>query len=299
MPIARIIGAGYSGLIAGFAFPQIPIIESAPEPIERHKAVLRFRTDRISALTGVEFRRVNVRKAIWSHGRETAPTVALANQYSIKVLGRVENDRSIWNLEPVERFIAPTDFYFQLVDRMAGRINWNLSWDFTTAYGPVISTVPLPTLIKIKGLHTGLHFASEPIVVERCHVPKCDVFQTIYFPDPELEVFRASITGSMLIMEFRGEPAMDDYRAVAAAFGVDPEMPGTRHNQRYGKIARIADDAARRALLHRLTADHGIYSLGRFATWRNILLDDLPHDCAVIRRIESGGAYAAQLEAAR
>jgi hypothetical protein len=36
-------------------------------------------------------------------------------------------------------------------------------------------------------------------------------------------------------------------------------------------------------LLYTITVQHDIFSLGRFACWRNILLDDVYHD---VRRIE-------------
>ena len=64
-----------------------------------------------------------------------------------------------------------------------------------------------------------------------------------------------------------------------------------------GKIVPLPD-AARKRLLFRLTHEHGIYSLGRFATWRNVLLDDVVNDIAVIKRLaRSGDAYVARLHA--
>ena len=40
----------------------------------------------------------------------------------------------------------------------------------------------------------------------------------------------------------------------------------------------------------------GIYSFGRFATWRpGLLLDDLIHDLTVIRRLANEGTYSKRI----
>ncbi len=58
-------------------------------------------------------------------------------------------------------------------------------------------------------------------------------------------------------------------------------------------------DAPRKALLHHLTITHGIYSLGRFATWRNILLDDVYEDVFAIRKMIHQSHYDVNLERSR
>ena len=74
-----IVGAGLAGLIAAHAWPQCPVLEQGPEPVERHRALLRFRSDAVAKLIGVEFRRVTVRKAIFHDGRFVPPDISLAN----------------------------------------------------------------------------------------------------------------------------------------------------------------------------------------------------------------------------
>ncbi len=114
---SRIIGAGLSGLIAAHAWPSVPIVEAQSEP-QPHKALLRFRSNAVSQLTGIEFKKVLVRKGLYSEGEYKPPTIALANQYSRKVLGRILGDRSVWNLDPVERWIAPENFQERLLDNV-------------------------------------------------------------------------------------------------------------------------------------------------------------------------------------
>ena len=294
-----IIGAGYSGLIAAYLFPQAEILEASAEPANAHRAVLRFRSDRISALTGIEFRCVRVRKAIWANGRECAPTIALANSYSRKLLGRAVNDRSIWHLDPVDRWIAPETLYEQMIDAHRSRIEWSARHDFSlsSVSSPVISTAPLPIVAAAAGFEIeGLNYA--PITVERFRIPNCDVFQTIYFPQSDYDTYRASITGDMMIIESTAAVAAEEAAEVVGAFGfsIGELRPIQSASQRYGKISPFSSDFARRSLLARLSTERGIYSLGRFATWRNVLLDDLPHDCAVIRRLLAGDRYDTRLE---
>jgi hypothetical protein len=61
------------------------------------------------------------------------------------------------------------------------------------------------------GIETDLEFQRAPIHVARYRVPKCAVYQTVYFPRPETSVYRASITGDLLIVEhvasdYEGKP---------------------------------------------------------------------------------------------
>lgn len=293
-----IIGAGLAGLIAASAWPRSRVIESAPAPAQLHKALLRFRSDAVSTLTGIEFKKVLVRKGIYSNGQFVAPDIRLANQYAQKCLGKLVGDRSIWKTESVERFIAPDDFYERLIDNAAGRITWGQEYDFGSAPSGevVVSTAPLPVTLRSVGLATELKFERAPIHVQRFHIEGADVYQTVYFPDPDLSVYRASVTGSTLIVEAMDEGlAGAELAEVLEAFGVTQvSAPLGAVKQSYGKIAPV-NDSARKQLLFRLTNEFDIYSLGRFATWRNILMCDLPKDIARIKAMMSLGVYDAKL----
>ena len=297
-----IVGAGMAGLIAGHAWPNARIFERGTEPALSHKALLRFRSDVVATLTGVEFQKVLVRKGIWSRGGFVPPSIRLANQYAQKCIGVLAAERSIWNLDPAQRFIAPTDFHEQLMEGTRGRVTYGVdvfSKNTPPLARSLVSTAPLPITAEAMGvLPTGPDFLRAPIYVRRFDLgPKCDLYQTVYFPEPELSVYRASITGRMLIVEFCA-PDSPEYRAeaymtVRQAFGF-AESRGwdalDEIKQQYGKIAHI-DDAVRKALLFKLTHDYSIYSLGRFATWRNILLDDVVQDIGVVKRLMKVGNY--------
>jgi hypothetical protein len=286
-----IIGAGLAGLIAAHAWPRATIVEASPQPTVNHRALLRFRTDAVARLTGIEFRQVRVHKGIVLEGEFVGPSIRAANLYARKVLGHAKGDRSIWNLAPVDRYIAPDTLYEQLVESAADRIVWNTKATFQSndAQHKVVSTAPLPVTLRAVGIEPGAEFCRAGIRVMRWRVPGVELFQTIYFPGDETPVYRASFTGDTLIAELVEGQDIDEVDVLidlGAAFGlhVMEADPLGEVKQTYGKIQPISD-AARKELLFRLTHEHGIYSLGRFATWRNILLDDVVDDISVIKRL--------------
>ena len=294
-----IVGAGLAGLIAGHAFPNMPIVEAMEEPSAIHKALLRFRSNEIARLTGIDFKPVTVRKGIWYQGDWVKPNPCVCNQYAAKVLGRI-HDRSIWDISTQTRYIAPDDFYERLVDTMSARIEWGTRADFNAAE-PIISTAPMEIVLNELNRTIRQSFKRAPIHVERFKVIACDVYQTVYFPQEDQFVYRASITGDTLIVEFtEGQSDKDWLYDVLPAFGLSAAdiQHMERADQKYGKIAPI-DEAARHKAIEMLTNDYEIYSLGRFATWRNILLDDLARDIDVIKNLITASSYERKLISAK
>lgn len=303
-----IIGAGLSGLIASYVFQNMHIVERAPEPVERHKALLRFRSDSVAKLTGIDFKKVRVRKGIMVDHQFVEPNIALANRYTLKCLGEVLGDRSIWNLDPVDRWIAPEDFYWQMVDTMQRRIEWDQDIEFTKDAlrtwdtDCFVSTAPMHVMASGLDITTGLEeFKRAPVTVVRFRAKHCNAYQTIYFPGDETPMYRASITGDLVIAECAG-PINDQHllRMVTelehAFGGVDIGEPLEQVSQQYGKIAPI-NEQVRKHTIMKLTNEHNIFSLGRFAVWKNLLLDDVVEDAAVIKRLMRASSYERQLHA--
>lgn len=302
----NIYGAGIAGLLAGSVFQTARIIEAGPENQSQHKAVLRFRSSIVGDTVGIDFRKVRVHKGIWIDGRFVEPNIMLSNLYSKKVIGRIA-DRSIWAVDAVDRFIAPDSFIEQLAERCGKRIEWNTR--VTTEMielerGGIISTIPMPIMVKlISNLDPTSpptdvpEFNYAPITVKRWRLPKTDVFQTVYFPDPATSLYRASITGDMMIAEYAG--VSDDYDFFEA-FGLnsDSAQETEKVSQRYGKISPI-DNEWRKRFIFKLSSDYEIFSLGRFGTWRNLLLDDVVKDISVIKKLSCVGNYERSRHAAK
>lgn len=291
----KIFGAGLAGLIAACHWQDAEVLEAAPSPAEQpqHKALLRFRSPAVGDAVGLEFRKVRVHKGVWFDGRFVQPDIRLCNWYSHKVSGRTL-DRSIWHTESVYRWVAPHNFHEMLVDRCNKRIKWGVRVDTDTLLrecgDPVVSTLPMPVLARMLGEEDMPTFSSNKICVRRWKVLDADVFQTVYFPSLEHSLYRASITGDILTAEYVDE--FCDTEEQFDAFGLDAHrcVPIGGARQQFGKIAPI-DEGWRKRFVLRASMKHGVYSLGRFATWRNILLDDALHDIGVIRKLIGSSAY--------
>ena len=303
----KIIGAGLSGLLAGALYPTATIVERTErEGYQTHDALLRFRTDNVGKAVGIPFKKVRVYKALWSGMCFNSPTPLLANAYSQKVTGSIL-PRSIWDLAAVDRYIAPPDFQQRLLDICASRIEWGV--DFVPDPSEVtLSTIPLPKMLdKVEwpGGSAGRWpaFRYKGLTSAQFAIPECDAYQTIYYPDPDTSVYRASLTGNVLIVEAMGEGnALPDSELdeVFVSFGIDRRTPQllSSTSRAFGKIAPVPDEA-RKHLIHYLTRQHNIYSAGRYAVWKNLLMDDLLEDLGVIRQLIAAGDYGRTIHTAR
>ncbi len=311
-----ILGAGLAGLIASCKFKDAQVFDGARGPGQKHTALLRFRSTAVADLTGIPFKKVNVTKGIYDNGRVVNEcNITLSNQYSKKVTGKYVDGRSINNMDPVTRYIAPDSFYDELVGRLAdeNRITWGADVGsiglMETVNNQIISTIPLPVMLAACGLAPASSKSTEGrmIHVRRFQLPHgTDLHQTIYFPDQSVTAYRASITGDVLICEFIG-PAItlsdSQLARIAGAFGIsDSSHAGIRPidctEQVNGKIITMPREQ-RESILYELTRDFNVFSVGRFATWRNILLDDVVGDLEFIDRLMKSSEYARRMISAK
>lgn len=297
----KIIGAGLSGLIAGALIPGSEIYERQGSLPNNHGAVLRFRSNKIARALNIPFKKVTVTKAIYMDHEFHQPNPQIQNLYSYKVTGKY-GQRSIGNIDTVERYIAPPNFISQL-GRM-NTIHYNHQFPIGHEFNfndPIISTIPLPIMLDA----VDYPYDPEQLVFERHSIwtrkyllDNVDTYQTIYFPGPETNLYRATITGDTLICEYAGEPESNSPSEALEAFGIFTSWGGplqAKDNQKYGKIVDL-DANTRRALLLQLTQGYHIYSLGRFATWRNILLDDVYEDIFKVMDLMKLDGYTRRLK---
>ena len=310
----QIIGAGMAGLLAAQMLRRHrPFIREAQAHLpHNHDALLRFKTDAVSRATGIPFRRVWVTKGVV--GR--FDPIAAANKYSFKVTGEVL-PRSILNLEPGERYVAPLDF----IPAMAAGLEITYSSPLT---GPdleeaaaidetIVSTIPMPALMRMVEWpdpeEGGSPFRWRPVFTTRGWIkrPKVDLYQTLYYPGSDVPWYRISITGQEVIAEsmMESENECDSFNLLERLI-VDFGLPAIttvewqkESRQEYGKLAPM-DSTVRRSFILAMTDKYRVYSLGRFATWRQILLDDVVHDVEVIEKfITERDRYARNLRVMR
>jgi hypothetical protein len=150
----------------------------------------------------------------------------------------------------------------------------------------------MPALMDAMSWETKPTFKYSPVYVVTADIvaPFADVYQTIYYPAPNNPIYRASITGNRIIIEYIHDPCFPDIPSLHHSvektledFGINNcVLAGfTENKQPFGKIVPI-DSSVRKNFIHTMSQDMQIYSLGRFATWRQILLDDLVGDIKFI-----------------
>lgn len=305
-----VIGAGMAGLFAAAVLREecTSVEEAQSELPNNHSAVLRFRSSIVGDTLNIPFKSVNVIKAVQSLGNPIADAVS----YSLKTNGRATL-RSIVSAQGKieERFIAPPDFIERMSRKVVCPINFDATWvPLASEKALTISTIPMPILMKLLEYEHSPAFSYVEGYSCNLELRDTDLCATIYIPDPTQNAYRASITGSRLIIEYAfpratKEQAADmmkvltDYPSnamnhilkILQLFGMDkrqivlkPEFKA----QQYAKILPIDDNVRKRFILW-ASEHHNIYSFGRFATWRtDLLMDDLVQDLRVIQRIANG-----------
>jgi hypothetical protein len=292
----RIYGAGMAGLLAANMLRRArPVVHEAQAVLpNNHGALLRFRTDAVARETAQPFRQVRVLKAVKRAGRlRTSTTIQDANQYSYKVTGAVA-PRSVLDLSPCDRYIAPDNFLTMMARDAVLKMGCALTPERLSELEGQreiagISTIPMPVLMKLVDWPNRPTFGYRPIWSMTVELGAgVDVFQTIYYPEPEVRPYRASITGHKLIVEWAEDPgdnAPNDALMVVEDFGLRDitlalSAPPVKR-QEYGKLLPIAREH-RHEFIMAMTDRYNLYSVGRFATWRQILLDDVVRDMTLV-----------------
>jgi len=304
----KIIGAGMAGLLAGnlLARHKPKLIEAHSSLPNNHSAVLRFGSPKIGDALGIPFRAVKLVKSTLRWKNEVADALA----YSRKCTGISRSDRSLTrNQSSSERWIAPPD----LIQRMAADLNIEFGKFYQCGddrTSPIISTLPMPLLMKQLNYEHVPEFHYVHGANLRARIENCDAYISLYIPDPEFSFNRISITGNELIAEyaFPFQTAQDDelFDSKSGSWRIIPEINKIADllgfpaqaisgyemkRQTYAKIHPI-DDRTRKNFLAWATDNFGIYSLGRFATWRpGLMLDDLINDVQRIVGWIQNGPY--------
>ena len=145
--------------------------------------------------------------------------------------------------------------------------------------------------MKIVGWKDIPEFPSTKIYTQRATIEdlECDVYQTIYYPDPLVGHYRVSVIGNVVISEHIREPDKHIGEHIMSVlredFGIRPNRLNNLKSsvQKYGKIRPINEEL-RKEFIYEMTSKYKIYSVGRFATWRQLLLDDVVKDIEIVEK---------------
>ena len=300
----NIWGAGLAGLLTANMLRkwQPKIIEKHNELPNNHDALLRFRTDKVGTACSIPFKKVSVDKAImYENTIITQPNLLYSNMYSDKVIGSVLS-RSINSLESVERYIAPLNLISQMSKDCSITYDYQITEEdiieSRRSGVPTISTLPMPLMMKLIGYQLMPNFTYQRIYTQKADIdePEVNINQTIYYPDPRVNHYRISIVGNVVIAEFTEQPANNSGELLMDALYNDFGFRARRlsnlstTSQKYGKIRPI-DDKIRQDFIYSLTEEYNIYSVGRFATWRQLLLDDVVQDIQLVEKFINNTDY--------
>lgn len=300
--VKTIAGAGLAGMLAACKWTEANIYDpNIGDPNFGHAGVLRFKDDSVSRLTGIPFKLVKIRKSVLRNNElYDEATIKDQNQYSFKVTGGLHS-RSIGSLGADQRYIAPEDFHKQLLQRFQNRII-NDVLDFIPL-STTVSTIPLPVMLRITGvaidddIRPAVNPEGKQIIAAEFELDlPSDVYQTVYIPSPDTSVYRMTIHGDKLIVECADY--MEDGPTIlmlfSMAFGLSRGYVGheiSRKEKPRGKIIDLPQEVRHR-VLHMLSSEFGVYSVGRFACWRNILLDDVVKDIEKVDRLITFDEYS-------
>lgn len=306
-----ILGGGLAGSIMQVLLgkERACIIEQAPG-FWQHKALFRFKVPELGLLLGLDLKEIVVYKGVYYRGKlYNKSNILFSNLYSLKVTDSLLN-RSIMDLEAVTRWVFSKDSpgnFMSNQDFLAGEVTaLGRGWvDYRIndevlkerkgrlLCRIIVSTLPMDWVVN-QGLFPapiegGLDFWSAPVWVYRGMFRSgfCDVYQTIYFPDSEFPVYRASIDPAGIIIESIRECSDQECLEVFVAFGLQGiTLRSAKLElfiQKRGKIRPLQDEI-RRSILYKLTNDFDIYSLGRFALWKNLKSDEILKDAVKIKK---------------
>jgi hypothetical protein len=283
----NIVGAGMAGLLAAHMLRRhkVTVVEKQPSLPNNHHAVLRFRSPEIGNILGIPFRKVDMLKTYVPYNNIVADSLS----YSEKCTGKYLSDRSIIaGTTHAERYIAPSYFIKAMAQDADILYDKNVIFAEGKLATPMISTIPMPELMRLLNYNNPVKFENKPGIVFSGSIVDCDAFVSVLFPNPNVPYSRATITGDQLIIEFPGMTEIPEINNMAEVYFrlglydaviLDSEFK----KQQYFKITEVSE-SVRKNFQRWATVNYNIYSLGRYATWRpKLLLDDLVQD---IKKIE-------------
>lgn len=317
-----IIGAGLAGSIAFHALRSFnPVIVEAQEQpkdnvVGLHPAVMRLRDSKVAEVIGAEYEEVKVSKGIFLDGRLLQSSNIRANNlYSMKVYGALGR-RSLNTVGEVKRYLLPYGYKapsntlwglrFKGAQDGVASFSGRSAVDEEIPYNWLVSTLPMIDMVNNYigepegGFRTPIKFGHNPVYVLRMKtkIPST-IHQTIYFPNPETNIYRVTIQNQWIIIEAVEKEHYSDFEEmIETAFGI-PDLFGRGvtsngwEQMRIGKIIPIDENERLRYIMW-LTDRHKIISFGRFSVWRPLRTDQLLDDAEKIRRLVSASGIKAQ-----
>lgn len=287
-----ILGGGISGLLMAERLkqrmPHLHVIiidekQNKIHPFHLHKPI-----EGIPALRGLKPVRMAI--GVWD-GREhkNHATIRDVNAYGRKVFGfnhvtNINNfpDPTIYPVhkDNLERLlgIGPIIHHSRAVTIKDHGVK---TLDGTIIeYRYLISTIPLPNLLKMANVETAIEFKNYPFYTAVVDIPETGLCQMIYNTSPG-NITRTTLLGDRLFIE----SVDDDYSSldldfIQGIYALADRLPDLKQITP-GRINNVPQEQ-RKPLLHWLTAEHDIMVLGRYGAWTFKVTNDVWEDTQFI-----------------
>ena len=300
---AIILGGGVSGLLMAQRlkrnFPGIDVCIVDKPNAQIHPFHLHRPIDlpSLSELTPAKFK-VNI-----YNGKvfKTTPTIDDINSYALKTFDRLQitnvnnvEDQVIYPvhkdefIEAVSKGIKVEHGDIQSVDLKTKRV---ATMTDMYEYHYLISTIPLNVLLDLAGCeYENVGFASNPFYVGGVAMEATNMYQMVYNTDSEHHLTRATLLNDRLFLEsFAPKPSSRDFDWIWNLYGV--ELPASFKQLTPGRIHPLPNKV-RKPLLHWLTEEHDVFTLGRFGAWTFKVTNDVWEDTEFISNLIYAKAQA-------
>lgn len=300
-----IIGAGLSGLMMGYLLKRdFIIVDAAPQasvgvaaPFYLHAPLEWLPTN---------WKQVDVVQNCWDGSHfHREPTIGHMNDYSRKITGKIINtslkflDGSVRSgylpasgdaaqvLHDLHREVSQSIVRPIYVSKINPQAKLLVGTDkngknVKFGYQNLISTMPLPALLKMVEVKFDHEFRSEPIFTKTYQVTpgQCvDAFQIVYITYGDIPPYRASLMDDKIFIESMEQfPVEAGDWLIHKLWGLNTNKLFTRESViRPGKFHPV-EKAVRKLLLAQLTQKFGIFCLGRYAVWDYRRIDHIADD---------------------
>jgi len=306
-----IIGGGISGLLMGYVLKEYDytILEQASEssiitgaPFYLHKPIDWLPT---------KWKRIEVHKNCWD-GKwfVRTPNIGHMNDYARKITGKIHDTSLKFMDGGIEEGYLPVGgnssrVIKDLLDANERHVQYSCrvteilpakkviklnkeDKEYTIHYSNLISTIPLPVLLRMLNLEIDFTFKADPILTSAYKVTEneaVDAYQIIYVTTPKLKPYRVSLMHNTIFVEAMVPMDEDENRnLIKMVWGFENPKHIETKSVSPGKFHPIERNK-RKILLARLTSDYGIYCIGRYAVWAYKRLDHLADDAMELVKI--------------
>ncbi len=305
-----VIGAGLSGMIMGYLLKRrYAIFDAAKGPVFQTSAPFYLHSPLDWLPT--TWREIDIHHNCWDGDSfHRQPNIRMMNNYARKITGKIIDTSLKFMDGAMKKGFLPSNgkpgqVLTDLYEETSSNINWGWKLvridpvqkiatmndgavNLDIRYKSLISTMPLPVLLRMVGIEFQHKFVADDIYTSFYAVPEgvtVDAHQIIYITSEYTRPYRASLMGQTIYIEsmLPIDPT-EDAQLIEQLWGITKAHPIGTRVIKAGKFHPIERNQ-RKLLLAKLTNEFDIFCLGRFAVWNYKRIDHIAHDAQQLVKI--------------